>query len=215
MPEALKKADEVLQQAVQGITDLINVPGLINLDFADVQTVMIDKGIAHIGIGKAKGDDKAIEAVKQAVSSPLLETTIAGASHVIINISGDIGLMEANEAATYVQELAGEDANIIFGAMYDETVQDEATITVIATGLEPAYEENIRPARVQAASYLSSHCDCCSGKTSCKSGGDSGPCLRGTGRGRARKARDSDSGCQLCSETAGTCSGSFRTSEDD
>ena len=87
MPDALKKADEVLQQAVQGITDLINVPGLINLDFADVQTVMIDKGIAHIGIGKAKGDDKAIEAVKQAVSSPLLETTIEGASHVIINIS--------------------------------------------------------------------------------------------------------------------------------
>ena len=135
MPEALKKADEVLQQAVQGITDLINVPGLINLDFADVQTVMTDKGIAHIGIGKAKGDDKAIEAVKQAVSSPLLETTIQGASHVIINVSGDIGLMEANEAATYVQELAGDTANIIFGAMYDETVQDEATITVIATGL--------------------------------------------------------------------------------
>ncbi len=135
MPEALKKADEVLQQAVQGITDLINVPGLINLDFADVQTVMTDKGIAHIGIGKAKGDDKAIEAVKQAVSSPLLETTIQGASHVIINVSGDIGLMEANEAASFVQELAGDDANIIFGAMYDENVQDEATITVIATGL--------------------------------------------------------------------------------
>ena len=94
MPDALKKADEVLQQAVQGITDLINVPGLINLDFADIQTVMIDKGIAHIGIGKAKGDDKAIEAVKQAVSSPLLETTIEGASHVIINISGDISLIE-------------------------------------------------------------------------------------------------------------------------
>ncbi len=136
MPDALKKADEVLQQAVQGITDLINVPGLINLDFADVQTVMIDKGIAHIGIGKAKGDDKAIEAVKQAVSSPLLETTIEGASHVIINISGDISLIEANEAASYVQELAGDDANIIFGAMYDETAQDEATITVIATGLD-------------------------------------------------------------------------------
>ncbi len=135
MPEALKKADEVLQQAVQGITDLINVPGLINLDFADVQTVMTDKGIAHIGIGKAKGDDKAVEAVKQAVSSPLLETTIQGATHVIINVSGDIGLMEANEAASYVQELAGDNANIIFGAMYDETVQDEATITVIATGL--------------------------------------------------------------------------------
>ena len=136
MPDALKKADEVLQQAVQGITDLINVPGLINLDFADVQTVMIDKGIAHIGIGKAKGDDKAIEAVKQAVSSPLLETTIEGASHVIINISGDISLIEANEAASYVQELAGDEANIIFGAMFDEHAQDEATITVIATGLD-------------------------------------------------------------------------------
>ncbi len=135
MPEALKKADEVLQQSVQGITDLINVPGLINLDFADVQTVMTDKGIAHIGIGKAKGDDKAIEAVKQAVSSPLLETSIEGASHVIINISGDISLIEANEAATYVQELVGDDANIIFGAMYDENAQDEAIITVIATGL--------------------------------------------------------------------------------
>ncbi|MGL5433834.1 MAG: cell division protein FtsZ [Lachnospiraceae bacterium] len=136
MPDALKKADEVLQQAVQGITDLINVPGLINLDFADVQTVMTDKGIAHIGIGHAKGDDKAVEAVKQAVSSPLLETTIEGATHVIINISGDISLIEANEAASYVQELAGDDANIIFGAMYDETAQDEASITVIATGLD-------------------------------------------------------------------------------
>lgn len=136
MPDALKKADEVLQQAVQGITDLINVPGLINLDFADVQTVMTDKGIAHIGIGHAKGDDKAVEAVKQAVASPLLETTIEGASHVIINISGDISLIEANEAASYVQELAGDDANIIFGAMYDENAQDEATITVIATGLD-------------------------------------------------------------------------------
>ena len=136
MPDALKKADEVLLQAVQGITDLINVPGLINLDFADVQTVMTDKGIAHIGIGKAKGDENALEAVKQAVSSPLLETTIEGASHVIINISGDISLIEANEAAGYVQELAGDDANIIFGAMYDENAEDEVTITVIATGLD-------------------------------------------------------------------------------
>ena len=138
MPEALKKADEVLQQAVQGITDLINMPALINLDFADVQTVMTDKGIAHIGIGQAKGDDKAMEAVKQAVSSPLLETTIQGASHVIINISGDISLMDANDAASYVQELAGDDANIIFGAMYDDTYADEAKITVIATGLDSA-----------------------------------------------------------------------------
>lgn len=136
MPDALRKADEVLQQGVQGITDLINVPGLINLDFADVQTVMKDKGIAHIGIGMGGGDDKAVEAVQQAITSPLLETTIQGASHVIINISGDISLIEANEAATYVQELAGESANIIFGAMYDETTPDAATITVIATGLE-------------------------------------------------------------------------------
>ena len=135
MPDALKKADEVLQQGIQGITDLINVPSLINLDFADVQTVMLDKGIAHIGIGYGKGDDKALEAVKEAVSSPLLETTIAGASHVIINISGDITLMDASDAAEYVQELAGEEANIIFGAMYDDTKTDEATITVIATGL--------------------------------------------------------------------------------
>ncbi len=135
MPEALKKADEVLQQGIQGITDLINVPSLINLDFADVQTVMVDKGIAHIGIGKGKGEEKALDAVKEAVASPLLETTIAGASHVIINVSGDISLMDASDAAEYVQELAGEEANIIFGAMYDDTKQDEATITVIATGL--------------------------------------------------------------------------------
>ena len=138
MPDALKKADEVLQQAVQGITDLINLPALINLDFADVSTVMKDKGLAHIGIGSAKGDDKAIEAVKIAVASPLLETTINGATHVIINISGDISLMDANDAASYVQDLAGDEANIIFGAKYDETMTDEAVITVIATGLENA-----------------------------------------------------------------------------
>ncbi|MBE5934324.1 MAG: cell division protein FtsZ [Lachnospiraceae bacterium] len=136
MPDALKKADEVLQQGVQGITDLINVPGLINLDFADVQTVMKDKGIAHIGIGIGHGDEKCVDAVREAITSPLLETTIQGATHVIINVSGDISLIEANDAATYVQELAGEGANIIFGAMYDDSVQDVATITVIATGLE-------------------------------------------------------------------------------
>ena len=136
MPDALKKADEVLQQAVQGITDLINLPALINLDFADVKTVMENKGIAHIGIGSAKGDEKAIEAVKLAVASPLLETTIDGATHVIINISGEISLADANEAASYVEDLTGEDANIIFGAKYDETMTDEVTITVIATGLE-------------------------------------------------------------------------------
>lgn len=149
MPEALKKADEVLQQSVQGITDLINVPALINLDFADVQTVMKDKGIAHIGIGSAKGDDKANESVRIAVTSPLLETTIQGATHVIINISGDISLMEANEAASFVQELAGEEANVIFGARYDDTYPEECTITVIATGLE---DNSVAPALSQQTS---------------------------------------------------------------
>ncbi|MCR4999149.1 MAG: cell division protein FtsZ [Lachnospiraceae bacterium] len=134
--DSLKKADEVLQQSVQGITDLINVPGLINLDFADIQTVMRDKGMAHIGIGAAKGDDKAMEAVQQAVSSPLLETTINGASDVIVNISGDISLMDANEAVGYVESLVGESSNVIFGAKFDEKMTDEVTITVIATGLE-------------------------------------------------------------------------------
>ncbi len=136
MPEALKKADEVLQQAVQGITDLINVPSVINLDFADVQTVMKDKGVAHIGIGVGKGDDKALEAVKMAVESPLLETTINGATHVIINVSGDITLNDASEASDYVRELTGDDVNVIFGAMYDASKTDTCTITVIATGLD-------------------------------------------------------------------------------
>ena len=143
MPEALKKADEVLQQAVQGITDLINVPAVINLDFADVQTVMRGKGIAHIGIGSGKGDDKAIEAIKMAVESPLLETTIKGATDVIINVSGDISMYDADDAANYVQQIAGEDINIIFGAMYDDSQPDTCKITVIATGLE----ENPMPNR--------------------------------------------------------------------
>ena len=149
MPDALKKADEVLQQAVQGITDLINLPAIINLDFADVQTVMKDKGIAHIGIGSGKGDDKAADAVKMAVESPLLETTISGASHVIINVSGDITLADAADAADYVQSLAGDDVNIIFGAMYDETATDSCSITVIATGLEASVPPRITPNNYQ------------------------------------------------------------------
>ena len=138
MPEALMKADEVLQQAVQGITDLINTPALINLDFADIQTVMTNGGVAHIGIGTSKGDEKALEAVQQAVESPLLETTITGAKNVIINIRGDISLMDANDAASYVQNLTGEEANIIFGALYDDSELDSCSITVIATGLQSA-----------------------------------------------------------------------------
>lgn len=136
MPDALKKADEVLQQGVQGITDLINGEALINLDFADVQTIMQDKGIAHIGIGVGYGDQKCLDAVHTAIDSPLLETNIKGANHIILNISGDIALMEAYEAANEVQSLAGENANLIFGAKYDETMQDQVVITVIATGLQ-------------------------------------------------------------------------------
>ncbi len=135
-PDALKKADEVLQQAVQGITDLINLPAIINLDFADVQTVMKDKGIAHIGIGVGKGDDKAQEAVKMAVESPLLESTITGATHIILNISGDISIADASEAADYIGNLTGENVNLIFGAMYDQSMSDACKITVIATGIE-------------------------------------------------------------------------------
>lgn len=107
---------------------------------------MIDKGVAHIGIGEGKGDDKAMDAVQQAVSSPLLETTIQGASHVIINVSGDISLMDANDAATYVQDLTGEDTNIIFGALYDDKEADYVRITVIATGLD---DETTRKASVE------------------------------------------------------------------
>ncbi len=151
--DALKKADEVLQQAVQGITDLINVPALINLDFADIRTVMKDKGIAHIGIGMAKGEDKASEAVKLAVESPLLETTIRGASNVIVNISGDITLFDANESADYVQTLTGEDTNIIFGAKQDETESDFVKITVIATGLD---ESNVEQPKYSQPAFTAS-----------------------------------------------------------
>ncbi len=145
MPDALKKADEVLQQSVQGITDLINVPSVINLDFADVQTVMKEKGIAHIGIGYGKGEDKAAEAIKMAVESPLLETTLSGATDVILNISGDISIFDANDAASYVQQLAGEDINVIFGAMYNEDMADSCTVTVIATGIvESSYNSPLK-----------------------------------------------------------------------
>ena len=150
MPDALKKADEVLQQAVQGITDLINVPAVINLDFADVSTVMKDKGIAHIGIGSGKGDDKATDAVKMAVESPLLETKVNGATDVIINISGDITLTDASDASEYVRQLAGDNVNVIFGAMYDESKTDTCTVTVIATGIEDKINNTNNQAVVQA-----------------------------------------------------------------
>ena len=137
IPEALKKADEVLQQGVQGVTDLINKPGLINLDFADIQTTMRDKGVAHIGIGKASGDNKAVDAIKSAMDSPLLETTVAGATDIIVNFSGNIGIVEAYDAITYLTEVAGDSANIIFGTVENDSVTGEdVSITIIATGIE-------------------------------------------------------------------------------
>lgn len=148
IPEALKKADEVLQQGVQGITDLIYKPGLINLDFADIQTVMRDKGIAHIGIGTGKGDEKAVDAIKKAMESPLLETTVSGATDIIINFSGDIGIMETSEAVSYLTEIAGDDVNIIFGTVDSEVQSEEVSITIIATGLDAQQGMN---AKVQSA----------------------------------------------------------------
>ena len=153
MPEALKKADEVLQQSVSGITDLINVPAVINLDFADVKTVMLDKGIAHIGIGSGKGEDKALDAVRMAVESPLLETTIDGATDVIINISGDISLSDTNIASSYVTDITGEQVNIILGAMYSDAEPDTCKVTVIATGL---YSKPVAGSRYSVPSYAHS-----------------------------------------------------------
>ncbi|MBQ0042772.1 MAG: cell division protein FtsZ [Lachnospiraceae bacterium] len=135
-PDALKKADEVLQQAVEGITSLISETALINLDFADIETVMRDKGVAHIGVGYGKGENKALDAVKMAVESPLLETTINGATDAIINITGDISLVDTQVASEYVMSLTGEEVNIIFGANYDDSRSDECKVTVIATGIE-------------------------------------------------------------------------------
>jgi cell division protein FtsZ len=145
IPDALKKADEVLQQGVQGVTDLIYRPGLINLDFADIQTVMRDKGVAHIGIGVGSGEDKAITAIKNAMDSPLLETTVSGATDIIVNLSGDIGIQETSEAVSYLTDIAGDNVNIIFGTV-DGNVADEVSITIIATGIHSG-----RPNRVQSA----------------------------------------------------------------
>lgn len=138
MLEAFKVADDILRQGVQGISDLIAVPGLVNLDFADVRTIMQEKGLAHMGIGRATGDSRAMEATTQAIKSPLLETTIEGAKGVLLNITGgeDLGLHEVNEAAELVAEAAHPDANIIFGAVIDEKLEEEVSITVIATGFD-------------------------------------------------------------------------------
>ena len=138
MVEAFRMADDVLRQGVQGISDLISVPGVINLDFADVRTIMLNQGMAHMGIGSASGENRAEDAAKQAIQSPVLETSIEGARGIIINITGgsDMGLHEANTAAELVQRSADPEANIIFGTVIDDSMGDELQITVIATGFE-------------------------------------------------------------------------------
>ena len=136
--EAFKMADDILRQGVQGISDLIAVTGTVNLDFADVKTIMLNTGMAHMGIGRASGENRAEDAAKQAVQSPLLETSIEGARGVIINITGgeDLGLHEVNTAAELVQRSVDPEANIIFGTVTDPDMKDEIQITVIATGFE-------------------------------------------------------------------------------
>src|ERR687884_647326 len=136
--DAFREADNVLRQGVQGITDLITIPGLINLDFADVRTIMHDAGSALMGIGQSGGENRATEAAKQAIASPLLEQSVEGATGILLNITGgrDIGLFEINEAAEVVQGAADPTANIIFGSVIDENMGDEIRVTVIATGLD-------------------------------------------------------------------------------
>lgn len=138
MVEALKIADEILKHGVQSITELISDNSLINADFADVQTVMRDKGVAHMGIGVGRGENKVQEAIKNAVESPLLETTVAGAKAILLNISGgyDMGMLDVNDAATQIQAVADKDAIIIFGTSVKENLEDEMQVTVIATGFE-------------------------------------------------------------------------------
>ena len=151
MQNAFEIADDVLQQAVQSISDLIKNTGFINLDFADVSAVMKDAGRAHMGVGRAAGKDKAEAAAKMAISSPLLETSINGARGVLINVTGsmDIGLEEVETAANLVQEAAHPDANIIFGAAFDDSLEDELRVTVIATG----FDEKDEPAAMGAKPF--------------------------------------------------------------
>ena len=145
--EAFKMADDVLRQGVQGISDLIAIPGLVNLDFADVKTIMLNTGMAHMGVGRASGENRAEDAAKQAVQSPMLETSIEGARGVIINITGgtNLGLHEVNTAAELIQRSVDPEANIIFGAVIDESLDEDIIITVIATGFdkEPGTGTNI------------------------------------------------------------------------
>ena len=155
--EAFRYADDVLRQGIQGISDLIVTPSLINLDFADVRSIMKNKGLAHMGIGRGTGENKTIEAVRQAVSSPLLETTIEGATGVLINVKGgnDLPLDEVYEAVDLVKEVVDESGNIIFGAAIDEAMSDEVEITIIATGFKAIIEKEpeVEKAREEVKAY--------------------------------------------------------------
>jgi cell division protein FtsZ len=148
--DAFKLADDVLRQGVQGITDLITIPGLVNLDFADVRTIMRGAGSALMGIGAASGESRATEAAQAAVSSPLLEASIEGATGILLNVTGgrEIGLFEVNEAAEVVTGAADQNANVIFGAVIDESLGDEVRVTVIATGFGPHRARRRRAAQV-------------------------------------------------------------------
>jgi len=154
MQEAFSMCDDVLRQGIQGITDLITESGVINLDFADVKTVMSDRGIAHMGVGTGRGENRVIDAVKEAIGSPLLETSIDGAKAILLNIMGgyDLGMLEANEAADLIEKAAARDANIIFGASIKEDLGDEIRITVIATGFD---DTNTPSAPAQAKPQVS------------------------------------------------------------
>jgi cell division protein FtsZ len=146
--DAFRMADDILRQGVQGITDLITVPGIVNLDFADVRAIMTEAGSALMGIGTASGENRAAEAAHTAVSSPLLESSIEGATGILLNISGplDMGLFEVNEAAEVVTSAADQNANVIFGAVIDESLDDEVRVTVIATGFGPGAHRRRRRA---------------------------------------------------------------------
>lgn len=146
MLESFKKADEILRQGVQGISDLISKPGVINLDFADVRTIMANKGIAHMGIGRASGEEKTENAARAAINSPLLDTTVQGAKSVLINFSGDmnLGLLETEAAAEFIRESVDPSAEIIFGTTINEELKDEVIVTVIATGLEDTQATSIK-----------------------------------------------------------------------
>jgi cell division protein FtsZ len=145
MVQAFSEADAILKKGVQGLTDLITIPGYINIDFADVQAIMKDSGIAHMGIGVAEGEQRALDAAISAMDSPLLETSVRGAKGLIVNVTGgmDLGLSEVSTAVNYIKEFLDPDANIIFGTIVDERIEDAVMVTVIATGIEEKSEERV------------------------------------------------------------------------